>query len=94
MAYDTTIEYNQKRLIENNLYRTVFYHCCLYQPEKLFANYTTCENIIKSCKEYLNSDSCISDANNFPTALVFIKNSLPENTIIFKDCKAKHMKGV
>ena len=94
MAYDTTIEYNQKRLIENNLYRTVFYHCCLYQPGRLLVNHTTWENIAKSCKEYLNSDGCIFNTNNFPAALVFIEESIPENTIVFKDCKAKYMKGV
>jgi hypothetical protein len=94
MAYDTTIEYNQKRLIENNLYRTVFYHCCLYQPERFLVNHTTWENIVKSCKKYLNPDSCIFDTNSAPVALVFIEESIPENTIVFKDCKAEYMKGV
>lgn len=94
MAYDITIEYNQKRLIENNLYRTVFYHCCLYQPERFLVNHTTWENIVRSCKEYLNSNNCIFNTINFPIALVFIKESIPENTIAFRDCRAEYMKGV
>ena len=94
MAYDITIEYNQKRLIENNLYRTVFCHCCLYQPERFLVNHTTWENILRSCKEYSSSDNYIINTNNFPVALVFIEESVPENTIAFKNCKAEYMKGV
>ena len=94
MAYDIAIKYNQQRLIENNLYRTVFYHCCLYQPERFLVNHTTWENIVKSCKEYLNPDGCISNTNSAPAASVFIEESIPENTIAFKDCRAEYVKGV